>query len=295
MGQPVDWSPWEILEEVSDFSPEGFRETLLGGQAFRWLEKESAVYEGIWEDSWIRLRCKDNGRVEFAFPRAHPVSSAAVKNYLGFHLPWQTLTDQLPFRSDPALDSAMFAFPGLRILQQPAGETLLSFLCSSNKQIVQIRQMHEALARELGTPLWRGAPVSRLPTWPILAEASEEDLLRCRLGYRAKLVKGTATYLTEHPGFLESIEDFSTEEARVALQELPGVGPKVADCVLLFGYQRLDAFPIDTWILKILEEAYGLFGWSRKQLEQFVQAHFGKLGGLAQQFLFAQARAGRKR
>jgi len=72
------------------------------------------------------------------------------------------------------------------------------------------------------------------------------------------------------------------------------VGPKVADCVLLFGYHRFDDFPIDTWILKILESTYGLTGWSRKQLEQFVQAHFGDLGGLAQQYLFAHARVGRE-
>lgn len=291
MGDALSWSGWEILAEKSTFQPPGFRETLLGGQAFRWREAEPEVYEGIWENHWVQFRCSEAGEVRFRHPRESPVSLEIARHYLGFHLPWNDLADQLPHRSDQALRRAMQPFPGLRILQQPPGETLLSFLCSSNKQIVQIRQIHDALAQNLGKALWPGAPVHRLPTWVELSEAKEADLLNCRLGYRAKLVAGTASSLAENPGFLESIQEMTTEEARMALQELPGVGPKVADCILLFGYHRLEAFPIDTWILKILETAYGLTGWSRKQLEQFVKAHFGDLGGLAQQYLFAHARA----
>jgi N-glycosylase/DNA lyase len=175
-------------------------------------------------------------------------------------------------------------------LKQPRGETLLTFLCSSNKQIVQIQQITGLLAERFGEPLFPGAPVNTLPGWDRLAELDVDSLLQCRMGYRAGHVKGTALFLRDHPDFLPSIEALSTEDGKAALQELPGVGPKVAECLLLFGFGRLDAFPIDTWVLKILEAHYGLVGWRRRQLEHFARVHFGIYAGLAQQYLFAQAR-----
>jgi N-glycosylase/DNA lyase len=133
-----------------------------------------------------------------------------------------------------------------------------------------------------------------LPSWEELATIPEAALRACRLGYRAAFVAETARKLAAHPGgantWLTELSVLPTPQARERLLTLPGVGPKVADCVLLFGFHRLEAFPIDTWIARALTELYGLGGWKTRQLQQFAEAHFGDLAGLAQQFLFAYVR-----
>ena len=199
-----------------------------------------------------------------------------------------TLIDCLPRRSDPVLAAALAACPGLILLRQPLGETLLAFLCSSTKQIVQIKQICEKLAASFGDQIAPG--IHALPDWERLARASENELRACALGFRARYVRETAFFLAGRPGWLERTTALPYPEAKAALMELPGVGAKVADCVLLFGAQRLEAFPVDVWILKALAHRYGLQGWKPAQLAQFGRMHFGPLAGLAQQYLFAYER-----
>jgi N-glycosylase/DNA lyase len=144
---------------------------------------------------------------------------------------------------------------------------------------------------------WRGAPppalqpFHRLPTWPELAAIPEKNLRACQLGFRAKFISETARYLAAHPGWLDETEALPYAAAKARLRELPGVGEKIADCVLLFGAGRLEAFPVDTWILKTMSSRYGLTDWKPAQVAQFGRAHFGPLAGLAQQFLFAHERS----
>jgi N-glycosylase/DNA lyase len=190
--------------------------------------------------------------------------------------------------SDAHLARCLSVYRGLRILRQPLGETLLGFLCSATKQIVQIKQMVALLAERHGAPLAPGW--HRLPTWAELAAVPESELRRCLLGFRARYIRETALHLAAHPGWLEETEALPYPEAKARLLELPGVGEKVADCVLLFGAGRLEAFPVDTWILKALARRYGLAGWTPVQVAQFGRAHFGALAGFAQQFLFAWER-----
>ena len=109
-----------------------------------------------------------------------------------------------------------------------------------------------------------------------------------KLGYRAKSIVGVAKYLGERPDFLQGLQELPYQEAKSEIMKLPGVGPKVADCVLLFGCGKLEAFPIDTWIIKTLEKRYGLKGWKTGHMLHFAQKHFGGYAGLAQQFLFQE-------
>ena len=113
----------------------------------------------------------------------------------------------------------------------------------------------------------------------------------CQFGFRARFIHQTACFLAAHPGWLEATEALPYPEAKERLCSLPGVGEKIADCVLLFGAGRLEAFPVDTWILKAMAARYGLHGWKPAQVAQFGRAHFGPLAGLAQQYLFAYERA----
>ena len=145
------------------------------------------------------------------------------------------------------------------------------------------------MAEDLGHPLSDGT--RGLPNWSRIAAAGESSLRSAKLGYRARYIYQTACFLEENPDYIAEIDATSTELAREKLMALPGIGRKIADCVLLFGAGRLDAFPIDTWVQKILTRAYGLDGWKTDKLLDFARAHFGPSAGLAQQYLFAAARA----
>jgi N-glycosylase/DNA lyase len=134
-----------------------------------------------------------------------------------------------------------------------------------------------------------------LPTWSEIAAVPEAELRGCLLGFRARYIHQTAQFIAAHPGWLEETEALPYAEAKARLVTLPGVGEKVADCVLLFGAGRLEAFPVDVWILKTMAARYGLEGWKPAQVAQFGRAHFGPLAGLAQQYLFAWERAEARR
>jgi N-glycosylase/DNA lyase len=322
------WSDWQPLAGMPALTADVLAETLNGGQAFRWHLASDGTWLGIWSDHVVRLRLNAMERVEWSAPAANaPSTATALARYFAIDRDFAAFADTLPWRSDPHLAQCIVTFSGLRILRQPFGETLLGFLCSATKQIVQIKQMLALLAERHGSPLsTRSAPhfasssslpapnsprstsavphsthksqlstpSHRLPTWAELAMIPEAELRACLLGFRARYIAETARFLAANSGWLEETETLPYALARERLCSLPGVGEKVADCVLLFGAGRLEAFPVDVWILKTLARRYGLEGWRTPQLAQFGRVHFGALAGLAQQYLFAWERAQKK-
>jgi N-glycosylase/DNA lyase len=292
------WSPFASVAGVPPLTSAVLAETLDGGQAFRWRAEGDSAWLGQWLGNAVRVRLAAGGALEFSAPVAlAPQVARDLPCYLSADRDWPALTDSLPWRSDAHLARCLAAFPGLRILRQPFGETLLGFLCSATKQIPQIKEMLALLAERHGAEFCRaGSPnpapqqFHRLPTWPELATLPETKLRACQLGFRAKFIAETARFLAARPGWLDETEALPYSAAKVRLRELPGVGEKIADCVLLFGAGRLEAFPVDTWILKAMSARYSLTGWKPAQVAHFGRAHFGPLAGLAQQFLFAYER-----
>jgi N-glycosylase/DNA lyase len=182
---------------------------------------------------------------------------------------------------------------GLRIIRQPKWECLATFICSSLKQVAHIRHISLALRKQFGKQrrignhiVYTFASVQRL------AQASEKELLECKLGYRAKNLRATARLVSSGNADLEAWSALSDAELRKQLCELPGVGPKIANCVMLFAYERVRAFPIDVWIERVLRQNY----FSRRnkmtatRLREFSETYFGEHGGYAQQYLFHHAR-----
>jgi N-glycosylase/DNA lyase len=287
---PIVWSDWQPLELPETLTPAVLAEVLDGGQSFRWNRTSDGVWQGAWADCAVRLKPAEPGKLLWSAPENLTGGVAGgLPNYFAANVNFARLADDLPWRSDPHLARCLEAFRGLRLLRQPLGETLLCFLCSATKQIVQIKQIVALLAQRHGREIAAG--IHRLPTWTELAAVSEEDLRACLLGFRARYVQQTARLLSERPGWLDQIEPLPYTEAKERLRELPGVGEKVADCVLLFGAGRLEAFPVDVWILKTMDRRYGLEGWTPQQIVRFGRMHFGPFAGLAQQFLFAWERA----
>jgi N-glycosylase/DNA lyase len=197
------------------------------------------------------------------------------------------------FPRDPAMTAARDFCRGLRIIRQPRWECLATFICSSMKQVAHIRQISLALRKRFGTGrMIAGSEVCTFPSAARLARTSERELRECALGYRAKNLLATARLVASGEADLEAWSKLPDDELRARLCELPGVGAKVANCVMLFAYERLRAFPVDVWIERVLRHQY--FPRRRKvtpqQLREFCDRYFGEHGGYAQQYLFHHAR-----
>ena len=197
------------------------------------------------------------------------------------------------FPNDPIMIAARNFCRGLRIIRQPKWECLATFICSSMKQVAHIQQISLALRNRFGHARQiDNHVVYTFPSAQRIARASEEELRECALGYRAKYLRATARLVSSGAADLEAWSALSDADLRENLCSLPGVGAKVANCVMLFAYERLRAFPIDVWIERVLKEKY--FPRKGKVTEQrlraFSETYFGKHGGYAQQYLFHHAR-----
>ena len=286
----AEWTSWRPLRLAEDVPAGTLAEQMDGGQAFRWSLAADGSWVGVFGRTLAAVRTGPQG-LEWRGQKGATHAEGALRHYLDAEGAQARLSEALPWRSDSVLRSARAAYPGLRILRQDPHEALIGFLCSSNKRILQIRVMVAALAAKLGEPL--GGGFHALPSWQAIAGADEVVLRACSLGYRAAYLRGTAKKLLARPHWAEEFAALSTADLLDELQSLPGVGPKVAACVALFGFGRWESFPVDTWVVQALADAYGLHGWKPAQLEQFGKAHFGEAAGLAQQYLFSAIRNGR--
>lgn len=217
-----------------------------------------------------------------------------VARYFALDHPLREICDSFP--KDPVMNAARDFCRGLRIIRQPKWECLATFICSSMKQVAHIRQISQALRKRFGEQ--RDIGDHRVYTFPSaerLAHASEKQLCDCKLGYRAKNLHATGGLVSSGEADLEAWSALSDAELRTKLCGLPGVGPKIANCVMLFAYERLRAFPIDVWIERVLREHYFLRRkkMTAQRLREFSETYFGKHGGYAQQYLFHHARTGR--
>ncbi len=259
--------------------------TLISGQAFRWRFRDAA-WESVIHSRWVRLKQNKNQII------AQTVVPNSDWNWLIHYLQLGTNLPEIlsTFPDDEPMRTALTTCHGLRLLRQDPWECLASFILSSTKQIVQIQQIVTLLCARFGQPVAVPVghePVFSFPTFEQIALKNEADLRACKMGFRAPYLLGTAKMITNREVVLENLQRSSVEEARAELLKLPGVGRKIADCVLLFAYDFPSAFPVDVWIMKALRQLY--FPKRRvhlKRLQKFSQTHFGPNAGYAQQYLF---------
>ncbi len=268
--------------------------TLTSGQTFRWKPRDGA-WEGVVGPRWVRLRQRDDGvEAETATPVA---DWTWLTDYLQSDLDLGSIL--LTFPNDAVMRASVAACRGLRLLRQEPWECLASFILSSTKQIVQIEQIVAFLCARFGAPLAAPAghePVHAFPSAERLAATSEAELRACKMGFRAPNLLATARRVAGGQLNLRGLQSRSVHEARAALVDLPGVGEKIANCVLLFAYGFKEAFPVDVWVRKVIRQYY--FPKRRptpQQLRRFVGTYFGPNAGYAQQYLFHYVRTGRQR
>jgi N-glycosylase/DNA lyase len=259
--------------------------TLTSGQAFRWRPQQGG-WEGVVARHWVRLTMRQDS---LHAETAHKFRNWSwLVDYLQLEVDLQSVLASFPH--DQPLHAAVKACQGLRLLRQDPWECLASFILSSTKQIVQIQQIVELLCMRFGHPVTvptRHPPAFSFPTAERLAETDEAELRACKMGFRAPYLKAAATRVAQGKLELCKLAKWPVDEARAALLQCPGVGHKIANCVLLFACGFQNAFPVDVWVAKALRELYfPLASVSQKQLEEFSKSHFGTQAGYAQQYLF---------
>jgi N-glycosylase/DNA lyase len=258
-------------------------ETLSSGQAFRWRAVNGA-WEGVIGKRWVRLSSEPTG------VRAAVAAPVADWHWLSEYLQTETNLEAVlsTYPKDEHMQRAVAECPGLRLLKQEPWECLASFILSSTKQIVQIQQIVELLCERFGESIRSASGRAyAFPTAEVIAELSETDLRCCKMGFRAPYLRGTAQMIVRGEVDLAAVARLDLEKARAELMRFPGVGRKIADCVLLFAYHFQQAFPVDVWILKALRQLY--FPRRRpspRRLLDFTQTYFGPNAGYAQQYLF---------
>ena len=263
---------------VSDYD---LAATLACGQAFRWRTTELG-WEGVIGQRWVRLRAAEGDIL------AESMTSPGD---------WRWLVDYL--QAELSLASILATFPAdepMRASVEP-WECLASFILSSTKQIVQIQQIVELLCVRFGSPL-ATLPGARMthafPTAAQLATTTEADLRACKMGFRAPNLLAAARAVDSGDLNLTAVGQGTVEQAREQLMRLPGVGPKIANCVLLFAYGYQQAFPVDVWVMKALRQLYFPKRQPRpERLQRFVDTYFGPNAGYAQQYLFHYMRTRR--
>lgn len=292
-------SPNEIFLPVCDYN---LAATLNSGQVFRW-QLVGNSWHGVLDKHYLRLTQTDAGIHAAA---TMPVSNwGFLREFLQTEIDFPSILKTFP--DDEPMRNAVAACHGLRLLRQDPWECLASFILSSTKQIVQIRQIVGHLCECFGEPLapWRAGlrpdsfqldtivPGRRparqysFPTPQRIAAATEAELRACKMGFRAPSLLAVAQQIADGSFDLEKIRNMDYAAARLELMKLRGVGGKIADCVLLFAYGFDSAFPVDVWVERALQELY--FPRRRasdKRLRHFAVTHFGPHAGYAQQYLF---------
>jgi N-glycosylase/DNA lyase len=259
--------------------------TLACGQVFRWQQHDRS-WAGVVGTHWVRLHSAPSS---ITAEIAEPVSDWHwLTHYLQLDLDLSEVLRSFP--DEQPMRAAVSACPGLRLLRQDPWECLASFILSSTKQIAQIRHIIALLCERYGEPLaaapeWQ--PASTFPSPARLARAAEADLRACKMGFRAPYLLATARLIAGGQFDLARLHALPVQVARSELMNLPGVGRKIADCVLLFAYDFQSAFPVDVWVMKALRQLY--FPRRRvslQRLHRFAATHFGPRAGYAQQYLF---------
>lgn len=276
-----------ILEGISeDFEPQHVFDC---GQCFRWLREEDGSYTGVVQGRVINVK-KENDLIIFDNTNKEEFENIWF-DYFDLGRNYSEIKNELKVM-DEYLEKATEFGKGIRILQQDGWEMLISFIISANNRIPMIQRAINNLSEKYGKLIgeYKGKKYYAFPTPDELSQASVEDIRACQTGFRDKYIKSVVDYVSENNEDVLSYRKLNTDECIKELIKFNGVGPKVADCIALFGMQKYDTFPVDVWVKRVMEEFYVEDNLSLPKIRKFALGKFGNLSGFAQQYLFYYAR-----
>lgn len=272
-----------ILRDAKSFEPVHIFEC---GQCFRWNKEEDGSYTGVIKNSVINVK-KIGNNVEFTGVCDENIKKIC-EEYFNLQTNYEAIKEKLS-NIDIYLKNSIKYGNGIRILKQDLWETLLSFIISANNNIPRIKTIIERIAKKYGDKIeYKNKIYYTFPTPQMLQNASIEDFRSLGLGFRDVRIYETVQKTLKGEIDLEELkQEENTERLRKELLEIPGVGPKVADCVMLFALNRFDVFPVDVWVKRVISELY----FDKKEqtpnvIHEFAEKQYGDLAGLAQQYLF---------
>ena len=269
--------------------PFSLDQTLGCGQVFRWDRAADGWWCGVTGNRVIR--CRQEG-MTLMYEGA---DEASIRHYFSLDLDLGAILEAID--RDPFIPEAIEQCRGLRLVRQPAWECLCSYICATNSNIPMIRRRIATIAQQFGNEIVKGDRKFFLFPDPeqISCTGDASSLTECRLGYRMPYVFKTACDVAREKNWEKTIGALPYEDARRQMMKFSGIGPKAADCVLLFSFQKYEAFPVDVWIRRIMREHYittltsdsALTGWEYDTIRRFARQHFGEYCGYAQEYLYA--------
>ena len=275
-----------VIEEIEHFDAKHILEC---GQCFRWSRQEDGSYTGIAFEKVINVKSDyEDKKVVIKNTNISDFNSIWF-DYFDFGRDYGKIKRALS--EDTVMKEAISYGQGMRILKQQPWELVISYIISANNNIPRISKSINKLSEMYGKAVeYDGNIYYSFPSIEQLEQALLEDLMVCKAGFRCKYIYETVSTIHKRLIVLEDIEKMSTQEARKELMKLSGVGPKVADCILLFSMGKYDAYPIDVWVKRVTEHFYLGKNAKFNEIQSFAEQKFGQLAGFAQEYLFYYAR-----
>lgn len=275
-----------IIENNKTFEPKHIFDC---GQCFRWNIEEDGSYTGVFENNVLNVKKEENKIIFKGICEGN--IKEVVEDYFDFNTNYEEIKEKLASVDDYLKQSIEFG-NGIRILNQDLWETIISFIISANNNIPRIKGIIERISKKYGKKIeWNKKEYYTFPTMEELNETTVEDLRALGLGFRDKRVyETTKIFVNKEMTIQELIEEQDVNKLREKLLTLPGVGPKVADCIMLFGLKRFEVFPIDVWVRRVMNDLYIKSEDETKvkntEIEKLAVEKYANLAGLAQQYLF---------
>lgn len=275
-----------ILKNQKNFDPEHIFEC---GQAFRWERELDGSYTVVAHGRVINVS-KFNDNITI-----NNTSEEDFENiwYHYFDLETDYEKIQETFNDDEVMKSAIEYGDGIRILNQDPFETTISFIISANNRIPQIKKSIDLICKNYGEfiQVFNGKEYFAFPTPERLSKVPVEEMREiCRVGFRDARIVGVSNLVHENKFDLEKFMEIPRDEIREKLTELPGIGPKIADCITLFAFNKKDSFPVDVWIKRVMEALYFKEIVNKNKVGELGREKFGEYAGVAQQYLFYYGR-----
>ena len=272
-----------IIENIKSFEPVHIFEC---GQCFRWNKEIDGSYIGVFKNNVIKVEKKENN-VIFKGICEKDIKEICI-DYFSLNENYEKIKQDLSKIDDNLKTSIKFG-DGIRILHQDLWETIISFIISANNNIPRIKKIIERISEKYGKKIvFENKEYYTFPTPEELSKASVEDLRNIGLGFRDVRVYETTRKIYNGEIDLENLEkEKNIEKIEETLLTLPGIGPKVADCIMLFALKKYQVFPIDVWVRRVISELYFDNKEQKPQkIKEFARNYYGNKAGLAQQYLF---------
>lgn len=280
----------EIILDVTCFN---LKYTLECGQCFRWNKIDEEYYIGVIKDRVIKIKQKGS-KLYVSSDNMNNLENV-IYEYFDFNTNYINIEERIS-KIDENVNNAVKNTSGIHILNQDFFETLISYIISANNNIPRISKSVNLISQKYGKKIiFENEEYYLFPTPNELKDVSEEDFKKCGVGFRSRYLRYAVEGILSKKINIEKLKGLPTNKLKMELLKIMGVGPKVADCILLFSCKRREVFPIDVWVERVMTNLYFKdYGraMKKKEILEYAEKHFGNDAGIVQQHLFYNVREG---